>query len=227
MITITDSSSVFLGKIPSNNQIAITKPRIATNPSLRKQLLDLFIASVVLLFLLSWLVPIIALLIKVESKGPVFFKQLRTGKDGKPFYCFKFRSMHVNETSDTHQAKRGDARITKLGAFMRKTSIDELPQFFNVLRMEMSIVGPRPHMIRHTEDYSKAVSSFMDRHMVKPGITGLAQVSGCRGEIDGPESIKQRVTFDIHYLHNWSFLLDIKIIVLTFLQMVRGSDNAF
>lgn len=227
MITLTETPSPFLGKITSNTQIIISKPRIATKPSLRKQLLDLFIASMVLVFLLSWLVPIIALLIKAESRGPVFFKQLRTGKNGKPFYCFKFRSMHLNEDSDTHQARRGDARITKLGAFMRKTSLDELPQFFNVLRMEMSIVGPRPHMIRHTEDYSKAVNSFMDRHMVKPGITGLAQVSGCRGEINGPEAIKKRFTFDIHYLHNWSFVLDLKIIALTFLQMIKGSDNAF
>lgn len=135
--------------------------------------------------------------------------------------------MYVNEESDTHQARRNDARVTKIGAFMRKTSLDELPQFLNVLRMEMSVVGPRPHMIRHTEDYAKAVDNFMDRHLVKPGITGLAQVSGHRGEINSTDAIAQRVYLDIHYLHNWSFQLDVKIIVLTFVQVIKGSENAF
>jgi putative colanic acid biosynthesis UDP-glucose lipid carrier transferase len=227
MIAINETSPLFLEKTPFSSQPLTAKPRLAIKPSLRKQGLDLFIAGTVLLFLLSWLVPIIALLIKLESRGPVFFKQLRTGKNGKPFYCFKFRSMYINEKSDTHQATRGDARITKIGAFIRKTSLDELPQFFNVLRMEMSIVGPRPHMIQHTEDYSKEVNSFMDRHMVKPGITGLAQISGCRGEISGPEAITKRFKFDIHYLHNWSFQLDLKIIALTFFQMIKGGDNVF
>jgi putative colanic acid biosynthesis UDP-glucose lipid carrier transferase len=227
MIAIHGNVPIFSREEQPIRKALPTRPRIAITPSVRKQLLDLLVACLVLLFILSWLIPIIALLIKMESRGPIFFKQLRTGKDGKPFYCFKFRSMYVNEESDTHQARRHDSRVTKLGAFMRKTSLDELPQFLNVLKMEMSVVGPRPHMLRHTEDYAKVVDNFMDRHMVKPGITGLAQVSGHRGEINNTDDIAKRVHLDVYYLHNWSFQLDVKIIVLTFVQMIKGSEKAF
>lgn len=192
-----------------------------------KRAFDLCFATLVVILLLSWLVPLIALLIKLDSQGPVFFKQLRTGKGGKPFYCLKFRSMRINADADSRQASRDDNRITKLGAFMRKTSIDELPQFINVLRGEMSVVGPRPHMLRHTEDYSRVIANFMERHLVTPGITGWAQVEGHRGETKETEAMEKRVNADIHYIRNWSFLLDLKIVALTVRQAIRGNENAF
>lgn len=197
---------------------------------LPKRLFDVLFAAFVLLLLLSWLVPLLALLIKRESKGPVFFRQLRTGKDGVPFHCLKFRSMFLNTEADDKQATRADSRITRIGAFLRKTSLDELPQFINVLRGEMSIVGPRPHMLKHTEIYSKTIHQFMDRHTVMPGITGLAQVTGYRGDTSEPDAMAKRVDKDIHYVRNWSFQLDIKIIALTVVQTLRsfmGRTDAF
>jgi lipopolysaccharide/colanic/teichoic acid biosynthesis glycosyltransferase len=163
----------------------------------------------------------------MDSKGPVFFKQLRTGKHNKPFYCLKFRSMRLNDDSDHKQATRGDSRITKVGAFMRKTNIDELPQFINVLRGEMSVVGPRPHMLKHTEDYSRVIDNFMVRHLVAPGITGWAQVIGYRGETKEREAMEKRVKTDIWYIKNWSFMLDLKIVLLTIKQTFKGNENAF
>jgi Undecaprenyl-phosphate glucose phosphotransferase len=192
-----------------------------------KRVFDLLFASFVMVFLLSWLIPIIAVIIKLESKGPVFFKQLRSGKDNKAFFCYKFRSMTVNADSDNRQASKGDMRITKVGAFLRKTSIDELPQFFNVLKGEMSIVGPRPHMLKHTEDYSQLIDNYMVRQFLTPGITGWAQVNGYRGETKELAAMSNRVNADIWYLENWSFLLDIRIVFLTVWQSVRGHENAF
>lgn len=203
------------------------KAKLASRTPLPKRAFDIIFAALVAVFLLSWLVPIIALLIKLESKGPVFFKQLRTGKNGVPFYCFKFRSMRLNSDADSKQASRGDSRITKLGAFLRKTSLDELPQFINVLKGEMSVVGPRPHMIRHTEDYSKYIHNFMDRHLIMPGITGLAQVSGHRGETKEVEAMVKRVNADLHYIENWSFMLDLKIVLMTVLQVFWKNNNVF
>lgn len=200
--------------------------KIISNTTI-KRAFDVLFALLVTLLLLSWLIPLIAILIKLDSRGPVFFKQLRTGKDGVPFYCFKFRSMHINADADHKQASRNDSRVTKIGSFIRKTSIDELPQFINVLRGEMSVVGPRPHMIQHTEVYSNTINNFMVRHTVVPGITGLAQVSGHRGETKETEAMIKRVNADIHYLQNWSFSLDMKIVWLTAYQAVRGSENAF
>ncbi|MGI4886625.1 MAG: exopolysaccharide biosynthesis polyprenyl glycosylphosphotransferase [Janthinobacterium lividum] len=196
-------------------------------PLSTKRLFDIAFALLVLLLLLSWLIPLMALIIKLESKGPAFFKQLRTGKDNQPFYCFKFRSMHVNNEANHKQASKGDARITRVGAFMRKTNIDELPQFLNVLLGEMSIVGPRPHMLKHTEEYSQVVHGFMERHTVTPGITGLAQVRGFRGETKETIAMAKRVKIDVWYIRNWSFLLDLKIVVLTVVQAIKGQDNAF
>lgn len=203
------------------------KTRVAVDYVVRKRIFDFLFASLVIIFLLSWLVPLIALLIKLESNGPVFFKQLRTGKNGLPFYCLKFRSMRVNADADLKQASQGDSRITKLGGFLRKSSLDELPQFFNVLQGEMSVVGPRPHMLSHTEYYSKAIDNFMERHIIMPGITGLAQVSGYRGETKEVESMAKRVDADIKYLYNWSFLLDMKIVLLTVRQVFKGNKSAF
>jgi putative colanic acid biosynthesis UDP-glucose lipid carrier transferase len=194
---------------------------------LRKRVFDIVFAALVTLLLLSWFIPLVALFIKLESKGPVFFKQLRTGKKGQAFYCLKFRSMTVNADADTKQASKGDSRVTKVGAFLRKTSLDELPQFINVLKGEMSIVGPRPHMLQHTEHYSKSIHNFMDRHLIMPGITGLAQVSGHRGETKELEAMAKRVNADIHYIHNMSASMDIKIIMLTVWQVFRRNENAF
>ena len=201
-------------------------PIVQRHP-LRKRTFDFVFALLVVLFILIWLIPLIACIIKLESKGPILFRQLRTGKDGKPFYCFKFRSMRVNADSDTKQASRGDARVTKVGAYLRKTSLDELPQFFNVLFGEMSIVGPRPHMLAHTEAYSLAIHNFMDRHLGMPGITGLAQVSGYRGETRELSAMAKRVNADIYYLHNQSLWLDVKIVLLTVRQALRKNEHVF
>lgn len=192
-----------------------------------KRLFDIVFSLAVIVLLLSWLLPIIALLIKLESKGPILFKQKRHGLSGKSFSCYKFRSMRVNQQSDSIQATKSDARITKMGAFIRKTSIDELPQFFNVLFGSMSVVGPRPHMLQHTEEYSKSVNKYMVRHFVKPGITGLAQIKGYRGEIKVPADINNRVRLDIFYLENWSLLLDVRIIIQTVYNAIKGEENAY
>jgi exopolysaccharide biosynthesis polyprenyl glycosylphosphotransferase len=192
-----------------------------------KRAFDIFFSLFVVIFFLSWLTPIIALIIKMDSKGPVFFRQLRTGKNNKPFYCFKFRSMAINTDSDNKQASKGDARITKVGAFLRKYSIDELPQFFNVLLGDMSVVGPRPHMLKHTQDYSKLIDNYMVRHFLSPGITGWAQVNGYRGETKETASMSKRVDADIWYLENWTLFLDVKIVFLTLWQTIRGNENAF
>ena len=192
-----------------------------------KRIFDFTIALCVLLFILSWLTPILAIFIKLESKGPVFFKQKRNGLDYKEFYCYKFRSMRPNPTANLHQVTRGDARITRIGKFIRKTSIDELPQFINVLTGDMSVVGPRPHMVSHTEMYAERIDKFMVRHFVKPGITGLAQVSGFRGEVETDHDIINRVKFDIFYVENWALLLDVKILFLTIRNTIQGEDKAY
>ena len=192
-----------------------------------KRVFDILFSSFVIVFILSWLTPIIAILIKLESKGPIFFKQSRNGFNYKEFDCYKFRSMMPNKDAHLHQATRGDQRVTKIGKFIRKTSIDELPQFFNVLFGDMSVVGPRPHMVSHTNMYAKKIDKFMVRHFVKPGITGLAQVSGFRGEVESDKDIIGRVKYDIFYIENWSLLLDLKIVAQTFINAVRGDDKAY
>ncbi|RLD28161.1 MAG: undecaprenyl-phosphate glucose phosphotransferase [Bacteroidetes bacterium] len=192
-----------------------------------KRAFDILFSLTVIIFLLSWLTPIIAIFIKLESKGPVFFKQSRNGFNYKEFDCFKFRSMTPNKDAHLHQATRGDQRITKVGKFLRKTSLDELPQFYNVLFGDMSIVGPRPHMVSHTNMYAKKIDKFMVRHFVKPGITGLAQTSGFRGEVETDKDIIGRVKYDIFYIENWSLLLDLKIIFQTLLNTLKGDDKAY
>jgi len=192
-----------------------------------KRIFDIAFSSLVIFFILSWLLPILAILIKLDSKGPVIFKQLRSGRNGKPFYCLKLRTMRVNSESDSKQASKKDSRITRVGSFLRKTSLDELPQFFNVLVGEMSVVGPRPHMIKHTEDYSVEIQHFMVRHFVTPGITGWAQVNGYRGETKESNAMGKRVEADIWYLENWSLILDIRIVFLTVWQMIKGDANAY
>lgn len=194
---------------------------------IKKRILDVVVSLLVTIFILSWLIPLLGLLIFLESGTPIFFKQLRTGRDKKSFYCWKFRSMRVNKEADSRQATQNDSRVTLLGRFIRRTSLDEFPQFFNVLSGEMSLVGPRPHMIKHTSDYSKIVDEYMVRQFIKPGITGWAQVNGYRGEITNPEQIKMRVNKDVWYLENWSLWLDVRILFLTVYQLFRQDDNAY
>lgn len=192
-----------------------------------KRSFDIIFSLLVIIGLLSWLTPILAILIKLESKGNIFFKQKRNGLNYKEFYCYKFRSMELNEIADLYQVSKNDPRITRVGKFIRKTSIDELPQFFNVLLGDMSVVGPRPHMVSHTEMYARRIDKFMVRHFIKPGITGLAQTKGFRGEVETDKDIIYRVKFDIFYLENWSLLLDIKIIFLTVYNAIKGEEKAY
>jgi putative colanic acid biosynthesis UDP-glucose lipid carrier transferase len=194
---------------------------------LTKRAFDIVFSLVIILGILSWLTPILYVLIKMESKGPVFFMQKRNGLNYDEFYCYKFRSMRLNEIADLYQVSKNDPRITKVGKFIRKTSIDELPQFFNVLLGEMSVVGPRPHMVSHTEMYARRIDKFMVRHFIKPGITGLAQTKGFRGEVETDKDIIYRVKYDIFYLENWSLLLDAKIIFLTIYNAIKGEAKAY
>jgi len=191
-----------------------------------KRLFDIVFSSVFLLFYPLIYIPI-AITIKLTSPGPVYFKQQRSGYKGRPFWCLKFRTMHVNNDADRAQATKNDPRKTKFGDFLRHSSLDELPQFINVLKGEMSIVGPRPHMLRHTEEYSKLVDQYMVRHLVKPGISGWAQVNGYRGPTDELWKMEKRVEYDVWYIEHWTFLLDLKIIVRTVLNAFHGEKNAF
>jgi len=192
-----------------------------------KRTFDLIFSCFVLFFILSWLYPLLAILIKLDSRGPVIFKQHRSGRDNKSFWCYKFRSMRVNSDCHHRQASRNDDRITALGRFLRRTSLDEFPQFINVLIGNMSVVGPRPHMLKHTEQYRYVIKNYMVRHYSKPGITGWAQINGYRGETLQTEAMEKRVEHDIWYLENWSVYLDIKIILRTTSQVLRGHINAY
>ncbi len=188
---------------------------------------DIAFSGFVILTVFPILIPVVGLLIKLESKGPIFFRQLRTGKNGRDFLCYKFRTMTVNKDSDAVQATKNDKRITRIGAILRKTSLDEFPQFINVLQGDMSVVGPRPHMLKHTDEYSRIINKYLFRHFITPGITGYAQVNGYRGETTDPEQMRKRVEHDAWYVENWSLFLDIKIIFLTVWNAVRGEENAY
>ena len=175
------------------------------------------------LFPLIWI--ICAIGIKLSSPGPVFFKQKRTGYEGKEFWCYKFRSMHQSADADTKQAEKGDSRVFKFGEFLRRSSIDELPQFINVFKGDMSLIGPRPHMLHHTDIYSDLIGDYMIRHLARPGITGWAQVNGCRGETKELSEMKERVEKDIWYIEHWSVELDVSIFFLTLWQLLRHEDE--
>ncbi|MGJ1378249.1 exopolysaccharide biosynthesis polyprenyl glycosylphosphotransferase [Sphingobacterium multivorum] len=194
---------------------------------IKKRIVDLVISTFVIVFILSWLIPIIGLIIKIQSPGPIFFKQPRSGRNNQTFDCYKFRSMVVNTESNAKQAVKGDKRITAIGQFLRKTNLDEFPQFINVFLGQMSVVGPRPHMLAHTEHYSQLIQHYMVRHFVKPGITGWAQVNGCRGETKDPGAMAKRVEYDLDYMNNWSAMLDFKIVCMTVLNMLQGEKNAY
>ena len=182
---------------------------------LAKRLFDIAFSTAVITLVFTWLFPIIMIMIKVTSKGPVFFIQKRTGINNQIFTCIKFRSMTVNSNADTKQATVNDNRITGIGRFMRKTNIDEFPQFFNVLMGQMSVVGPRPHMLKHTEEYSELIKFYLTRHYVKPGVTGWAQVNGYRGITDEIWKMEKRVQFDMEYIEGWNLWWDVKIIMMT------------
>jgi exopolysaccharide biosynthesis polyprenyl glycosylphosphotransferase len=192
-----------------------------------KRAFDILFSSLVMLLLYPMLYLVIGLLIKLSSPGPILFKQKRTGLYGKEFDCYKFRTMRVNKEADEKQATRDDPRTTPIGAFLRHTNLDEIPQFVNVLKGDMSVVGPRPHMLKHTEQYSKLIDKYMVRHLVKPGITGWAQITGYRGETKTLEQMEGRVKRDVWYIENWSFFLDLKIIYVTVINMFQGEKNAY
>ena len=204
-----------------------TEPLEELDGQIKKRSFDIAFSILVIFFILSWLIPLMALLIKLESRGPVFFTQLRSGKNNKPFLCYKFRSLRVNKDANEKQVTKDDYRYTKIGKFLRKTNLDELPQFINVFRGEMSVVGPRPHMLKHTEEYSQMLNQYMVRHYVKPGVTGWAQINGYRGEIKKKRDLRGRIEHDIWYMENWSMWLDLKIILLTVYKTVKGDENAF
>ncbi|AEL24145.1 sugar transferase [Cyclobacterium marinum] len=194
---------------------------------LLKRTFDVTLSIVLTVLIFSWLFPLIGLLIKLTSSGPVFFQQLRHGKDNVPFYCYKFRTMYVNDQADTKQATKDDPRITWIGKFLRKSSLDELPQFFNVIKGEMSIVGPRPHAMPMNYKFSAEIDNFMFRHTVKPGITGLAQAKGFRGETKDFYDIYSRCKLDIFYVKNWSPILDIKIIIWTVFSLLLSKNDVY
>lgn len=192
-----------------------------------KRFFDIVFSSVVIVAVLSWLIPLIGLLIKLDSRGPIFFIQKRAGRNNRPFDCFKFRTMVVNSESDSKQATKDDARITKIGAFLRKSSLDEFPQFLNVFLGDMSIIGPRPHPIKLNEKFSPLIEQLMSRHYIKPGITGLAQAMGYRGETREIADMRNRVKLDCFYIENWSMFFDIRIIFQTVFSLIKGSEKAF
>ena len=192
-----------------------------------KRAFDIVFSLGVLLTIFPILYIVVGTLIKLSSPGPILFRQKRTGLYGRDFECYKFRTMRVNAEADTRQAVKYDPRKTRIGDFLRRTSLDEFPQFINVLLGDMSVVGPRPHMLRHTEQYSALIDKYMVRHLVKPGITGWAQVTGYRGETRTLEQMEGRVKRDVWYIENWSFFLDLKIIVVTLLNVFHGEQNAY
>lgn len=203
------------------------EPLEAKGTRVLKRIFDVVFSTLVIIFVFSWLFPILALLVMLSSKGPVFFTQTRLGERKQKFTCYKFRSMCMNQESDIKQATRNDPRITKVGAFLRSSNLDELPQFFNVLLGQMSVVGPRPHPLKLNDQFRDIIDKYMVRHFVRPGITGWAQVNGLRGETSTPELMEKRIELDIWYLENWSFLLDLKIVAKTVINMFKKDAMAY
>lgn len=205
------------------------EPMECTTAKFKKRAFDIIMSSFILVFLLSWLLPILAILIKLDSKGPVFFSQKRTGRNNREFSCLKLRSLKAHNNADGAfvQVTKNDDRTTRVGRFLRKSNLDELPQFINVLMGQMSIVGARPHMLKHTIDFASLEDRYMVRHLSKPGVTGWAQINGFRGEIKQPGQLKNRVEHDIWYIENWNLLLDVKIIFLTIYVTIKGDKNAW
>lgn len=232
---IPNTKRLFTKRLETNyyNYIPVLSiQEVALNNEINKFLkrsFDIVFSLAIIVCILSWVSLILLILIKIESKGPLLYKHKRTGINYKEFYCYKFRSLKTNKEVKGTYVKKEDERLTKVGKFIRRTSIDELPQFINVLKGDMSVVGPRPHMLSYTEDYSKKINkyNFIFRHNVKPGITGLAQIKGYRGEIKLDKDIINRIKYDIFYIENWSLILDLKIIFQTFINIVKGEDKAY
>lgn len=207
-------------------------PEVSLNSSVNraiKRAFDIVFSIFVIFFILSWLIPVLYFLIKLESSGPLIYSHRRNGINYKEFTCYKFRSMKHNSHENLDQVTRDDDRVTRIGKFIRRTSIDELPQFFNVFFGDMSVVGPRPHMLSYTKDYAKKIDkyNFVFRHSVRPGITGLAQVKGYRGEVQNDDDIINRIKYDIFYIENWSLLTDLKVILETIFNIIKGEDKAY
>jgi exopolysaccharide biosynthesis polyprenyl glycosylphosphotransferase len=219
-------AGAFTGYVPTAPSLVNDRYSREAN-RLLKRAFDIAFSMAVMVLVFSWLYPIIALLIKLDSKGPVLFKQYRHGLNNKQFYCYKFRTMVVNQEADSKQATKNDSRITKVGAFLRKTSLDEIPQFFNVILGDMSVVGPRPHPIPLNMRFAHSIEGFMNRHSMKPGVTGLAQIRGYRGETAKFHDMKGRFMLDRFYIANWSLWLDIKIVFGTVWSLVKGDENAY
>lgn len=207
-------------------------PEVALNNEFNKFIkrgFDVLFSLLIIVFILSWLTIVLFVILKLESKGPLFYKHKRNGINYKEFDCYKFRSLKTTQEVKGTYVKQNDSRVTKIGSFLRKTSLDELPQFVNVLLGDMSVVGPRPHMLSYTEEYSKKIDkyNFIFRHHIKPGITGLAQTKGYRGEIETDTDLINRVKYDIFYIENWSLLLDLKIIFNTLFNIFKGEEKAY
>lgn len=206
-----------------------SEPLNYATAQLKKRFFDIILSVLVTVFLLSWLLPILAIIIKIDSKGPVFFKQRRGGRNNKDFLCIKLRTLKQAPTTEGTevQVKQGDNRLTKVGRILRKSNLDELPQFFNVLLGNMSVVGARPHMLKHDISFATIEEKYIIRMLSKPGVTGWAQINGLRGEIKENIQLKRRVEFDIWYIENWNTWLDLKIIWLTVHKMIIGDKNAY
>lgn len=220
---VKTTSLEFHGAVPTG-KLRREPLDIASNRHI-KRAFDIVFAFLVITLVFSWLFPVLAVLVKLSGSGPVFFKQKRLGRNNRPFVCWKFRSMRMNKEADSKQATKNDPRITKVGAFLRKSNLDEMPQFFNVLLGQMSVVGPRPHPVRLNDQYRDIVDKYMVRHFVRPGITGWAQVNGYRGETNAPELMEKRVQLDVWYLENWSFRLDLQCVVKTVTNMLGGKEE--
>ena len=244
LISITDNTFKRIKIIPDNKELfsramsidlygEVPVLNLRASPleleyaTLVKRVFDILFSLLVIVFVLSWLTPLIFILQRFDSKGPLFFKQNRHGINKETFLCYKFRSMTKSNNCDALMASKNDMRITKLGRILRRTSIDELPQFINVLKGDMSVVGPRPHMQIHTEQFQNSVDKYLVRHFLKPGITGLAQIKGYRGEIVNKSDIINRVRYDIFYMEKWSLSLDLSIIYYTVYNAIKGEDKAY
>ena len=222
----TNSKQILIGDIPT--YILFGVPLDGSLNQTIKRIFDIIFSLCFISFILIWLFPIVYILINLDSKGPVFYKQKRNGLNNIIFNCFKFRSMYyIKNPTEFKITEKNDSRVTKIGKFLRKTSIDELPQFINVLFGDMSIVGPRPHALEHNNQYIDIIEKFNSRHLIKPGLTGLAQVKGYRGEVNSDEDMQGRIKFDRYYIYNWSFWFDLKIIYWTVKNILLGDPKAY
>ncbi|MCC5939703.1 MAG: sugar transferase [Lunatimonas sp.] len=211
------------GFVTANGDVFFTDPFKLS----LKRAMDVLVSLFLIVFVMVWLFPLIAIGIKLSSRGPVLFRQRRHGKGNMIFECYKFRTMRINKDADSRQATKEDPRVTQFGRFLRRTSLDELPQLFNVLKGEMSLIGPRPHAVPMNELFGKEVENYMFRHVVKPGITGLAQCRGFRGEVESFYDIYGRIKLDHFYIKNWCFLLDFKILYWTIFTVLFKREKAY